>query len=378
MAFDRNRKSVPDLETKKHAAITLKTADPKHLTTLSNWLFICCGAVFCMIIIGAITRLSGSGLSMVEWRPMMGALPPLNDAEWQRVFELYKKTPEFIQVNSWMAVDDFKYIFFWEWFHRLFGRLIGVLYALPFFYFLVRGWIPGLYKAKLFGLLVLGGLQGVMGWYMVKSGLIDEPAVSHYRLAAHLSLAFLIYALMFWLALTFKKTARSVLSNQSKPLFIHALVVLFILTATIFWGAFVAGLDAGLVYNDTYPKMGKTWIPEEVWFYDPVWMNFIENHAGVQFTHRWLAKLTIVAVFSLTAHALIKQRKEFIFPLLSLLACAQLGLGIATLFSHVELTLAVLHQAGAVILLSALISAIHATKFKNEKKLDNNAKLSPA
>ncbi len=356
-----------NVNTEKQHTPTLENAPAYQLKALSYWLLFCCGAVFCMIIIGAVTRLSGSGLSMVEWRPMMGILPPLNQAEWLRVFELYKQTPEFIHKNYWMNVEDFKYIFFWEWFHRLFGRLIGMIYTLPFLFFLVRGWIPQGYKLKLFALLLLGGGQGLMGWYMVKSGLIDEPAVSHYRLAAHLGLAFLIYGLMFWLSMTFRKTARGVLPNPSKPLFTHGLGVLIILIITILWGAFVAGLDAGLVYNDGYPKMGDTWIPEEVWFYKPVWLNFIENHAGVQFIHRWLAKLTVLAIFSLTAHALIKQRKEFIFPLLALLVCGQLALGIATLFSHVELNLAVLHQAGAVILLSATLIALHTVKFTNRK-----------
>ncbi len=338
-----------------------------HLNIISNWLFFCCASVFCMIIVGAITRLSGSGLSMVEWRPLVGALPPMNEAEWLRIFELYKTSPEFQKTNFWMGVDDFKVIFFWEWFHRLMGRLLGLFFALPFIFFLAKKWIPKGYKLPLLGLLILGGLQGLMGWYMVKSGLVDMPAVSHYRLAAHLSLAFLIFGLMFWLGLTFRKRAKGIIGTFDDALYSHGWITLGVLTLTIFWGAYTAGLDAGLIYNDSYPKMGETWIPEEVWFYNqhrPFWTNFFETHAGVQFIHRWLAALTVLAVLSLALHAGIKKRQEKCFPLIGVWVFMQFGLGLITLFSSVQLHVAVMHQGGAVILLSLLITAIHAAKFQ--------------
>lgn len=317
-----------------------------------------------MIVIGAITRLSESGLSMVEWRPLMGALPPMSEEEWTRVFELYKQSPEYIKKNFWMDIHDFKSIFFWEWFHRFLGRLIGVLYALPFLFFLIRGWIPKGYKLKLLGLFFLGGAQGFMGWYMVKSGLVDTPAVSHYRLAAHLSLALLIHALMFWLALGFRKTARHIPPANDKNLYAFGWAVLGCLILTIFWGAYTAGLDAGLAYSDTFPKMGEHWIPQEVWFYEPVWVNFFELDEGVQFVHRWLAITTFFAVIAFVAFAGYKKRKEICFPLLGVMVFMQVGLGIATLFSQVHLHVAVTHQLGAVILLTLLLSCLHAVKFK--------------
>jgi len=340
----------------------MKHTEKNHNIALSNWLFACCGAVFLMIIIGAITRLTESGLSMVEWRPLIGALPPMNEIEWLRVFDLYKDSPEFQKKNFTMELAEFKNIFFWEWFHRLWGRMIGVIYALPFFFFLLRGWVPAGYKLKLFGLLILGGAQGFMGWYMVKSGLVDMPAVSHYRLAAHLSLAFLIYALMFWLALTLRKSAKDIVTKPNAALFKHGIGALCVLVITILWGAFTAGLDAGLVYNDSFPLMGGKVVPEEVWFYKPIWLNFFENHAGVQFVHRWLAIATVLAGLSITIHALIKKRREICFPLIGAMVLFQMGLGIATLMTNVNLHLATTHQAGAVLLLSFIIMGLHAVR----------------
>lgn len=342
----------------------------KYLYTLAYWLFFSAFCVFTMIIVGAITRLTGSGLSMVEWRPLVGTIPPLNDAEWSRVFELYKESPEFQKKNFWMGVDDFKIIFFWEWFHRLMGRLIGLIYALPLFFFLAKGWIPSGYKLRLFGLLILGGLQGLMGWYMVKSGLVDIPAVSHYRLAAHLSLAFLIISFLIWLGLSFRKIAAHTHTNPDSALYNHGLIALTFLALTICWGAYTAGLDAGLVYNDTFPHMGDNWIPEEVWFYKPVWLNFFENHAGVQFIHRWLAMITVAIVISFTMHAGYKNRTEKVFIFLGIFVLAQMTLGIVTLYSHVNLHAATAHQAGAVILLISLITCLHATRFTQPSQLN--------
>ncbi|PCJ99117.1 MAG: heme A synthase [Zetaproteobacteria bacterium] len=342
-----------------------------HLKSISYWLFFCCFSVFCMIIVGAITRLSESGLSIVEWKPLLGAIPPLNEQEWLRVFEQYKSSPEYHKKNFWMELSDFKSIFFWEWAHRLLGRLIGVFYALPFAFFLIKGWIPKGYKIKLFLALLMGGAQGFMGWYMVKSGLIDIPAVSHYRLAAHLSLALLIYGYMLWMGLSlYKIVSPSNKSNPDRALYTHGWITLIILTFTIFWGAFTAGLDAGLVYNDTFPKMGDTWLPEEIWFYKPLWLNFFENHAGVQFIHRWLAITTLITILSFVAHAVRKKRHEIWFPALGVFIFLQLGLGIATLFSNVSLPIAVLHQGFAVTILTLLLCAMHAVKFKQPVQPD--------
>ncbi len=304
--------------------------------------------VFAMAVIGAITRLTESGLSMVEWRPLIGALPPLNEAEWLRVFTLYQQSPEYQKTNIGMELSEFKNIFFWEWFHRLWGRLIGLAYALPLPYFWVRQQIPEGYKLKFFIGLVLGGLQGVMGWYMVKSGLVDRPSVSHFRLAAHLGLAFIIFSYLLWLAFSLQNKAPETSSFCLKR---HAWVTMFFIATTIIWGAYVAGLDAGLVYN-SWPKMGTYWIPPELQsimhiFFDPV---------SVQFTHRWVAMLTGVIVLSFAYRI-----KSFVLMSIVLL---QVGLGIIALLSQVSIIPAAMHQAGAFILIAVMI--FHLQKLRSK------------
>ena len=326
------------------------------------WLIVCNVFIFAMVMIGAITRLTESGLSMVEWKPLIGAIPPLNEQEWQRVFDLYRETPEFQKKNFWMGMDDFKTIFFWEWFHRLWGRLIGMVFALPFVFFLIRGWIPQGYKLKLFGILILGGLQGYMGWYMVQSGLVDQPAVSHYRLAAHLALALLIYSLILWNILDLRKIIRNKILRPDAFLYGFSWVCLGFLILTIFWGAYTAGLDAGLVYNDSFPMMGGRWIPSEVWYSQPYWVNLFENHAGVQFVHRWLAMATSLIILIFSLMSVLRGRTEIIFPLAAMMVLMQAALGILTLFSGVNIVLAAAHQAGAVILLSLILCCVHALR----------------
>lgn len=332
---------------------TLST-DPTiaHRRSIATWLFTCCGLVFVMVIVGAITRLTESGLSMVEWRPLIGALPPLNEAEWVRVFELYKQTPEFINKNAWMTLDDFKNIFFWEWFHRLLGRLIGIAYGLPLLWFAIKRQIPRGFGLPLTGLLILGGLQGYMGWYMVQSGLVDQPAVSHYRLAAHLGLAFLIFALLLKTGLHILKTPKITLP---RGLHVHLWVGLISLILTIFWGAYTAGLDAGLVYNDGFPKMGGAWLPPEPMPYSPLIINFLENHAHVQFSHRWLAILTTLIITSYWFHAKWRGTTNWAINALGIMVLIQFSLGIITLMTHVALPVATLHQGGALITLGLIV-----------------------
>jgi cytochrome c oxidase assembly protein subunit 15 len=310
-----------------------------HKNIISNWLFFTAFMVFAMAIIGAITRLTESGLSMVEWRPLIGALPPMNEAEWARVFALYQETPEYQHKNFGMDITEFKNIFFWEWFHRLWGRLIGIVYALPLVYFWLSRKIPESYKGKLLLGLVLGGSQAVMGWYMVESGLIDRPSVSHFRLAAHLSLAFVIFAYLLWLAFSLRNTKKCHTSFCLKR---HGWSALVILAITIIWGAFVAGLDAGLVYN-TWPKTGATWIPQELQAFGDV----IHEHASVQFIHRWIA---IFAGFMILTFAYRVKN----IPLAGMVFI-QIGLGIATLLTQVHIHLAAAHQAGAFILVGLMI-----------------------
>ncbi len=311
--------------------------------SISNWLFFVAFLVLAMAVIGAITRLTESGLSMVEWRPLIGAFPPLNEAEWQRVFALYQESPEYQKKNFGLTLDEFKQIFFWEWFHRFWGRLIGVTYALPYVYFLITKKIPKGFKLKLFLGLILGGLQGIMGWYMVKSGLVDRPSVSHFRLASHLGLAFIIYAYLLWLAFSirnFKATQGTFCQKR------HGWIAFASLGITIIWGAYVAGLDAGLVYN-TWPKMGMHWIPPELSsltsiFIDPV---------AVQFTHRWLA---IIAAFFVLSFA---WRVKSIA--LAVMIFIQIGLGIATLLTQVHIHIAATHQFGAFILVGLMVYHMH-------------------
>lgn len=325
---------------------------------LSLWLFTCAGFVFAMVVVGAITRLTESGLSMVEWRPLLGALPPLSDAEWERVFALYKDSPEYLKKNFWMTLTDFKHIFFWEWFHRLLGRTIGLVYALPLVFFWLKAMIPQGYKPKLLGLLALGGVQGLMGWIMVRSGLVDQPAVSHYRLAAHLLLALLIFSLLLRLG----HALRGIDSRPHRPLYLHGWITLIFAVCTILWGALTAGMDAGLVYNNTFPKMGAGWVPPEILQYSPLYLSFFEDHAGIQFMHRWLGIVTVSLGASLWLHAVSRRHSFPQIHALGLMVFVQLGLGITTLFSGVALLPAALHQTGAVVILGLLVISLQKLK----------------
>lgn len=333
-----------------------KSPHPNH-TPIIIWLYGVAALVFVMVIVGAITRLTDSGLSMVEWRPIYGFLPPMDAAEWERVFALYQASPEFQKKHFWMEMADFKKIFFWEWAHRVLGRLIGLAYGLPLLYFWLRGQIPKGFGMPLFGLFLLGGAQGLMGWYMVQSGLVDVPAVSHYRLAAHLGLAFLIFSLLIWVALSLRSPVNKGASPKSVG--VYAYIVLAFIIVTIIWGAFTAGMDAGLVYNDGFPKMGVEWIPNSLWQLSPVILNFIENPVGIQFTHRWLAMFTTALIVHFWLFARDRGFDPWPIKALTGMALAQMSLGIFTLISQVWLPIAVLHQAGALILLGLLVATLH-------------------
>ncbi|MGZ9107231.1 MAG: COX15/CtaA family protein [Micavibrio sp.] len=313
--------------------------------TISNWLILCAFMVFAMAVIGAVTRLTESGLSITEWKPVTGALPPLNEAAWQEQFERYKNTPEFAAKHFWMEIGDFKKIFFWEWLHRLWGRLIGLVYALPLLWFWMRRQLPPGSGWKFIALLALGGLQGFVGWFMVQSGLIDRPSVSHIRLALHLSMALVLFAFLLWLALDLRDpTPRQKSSRVSHT----GWGVLALLSLTILWGAFTAGLDAGKIYN-SFPLMGDSLIP-------PDFINPLTSAAGVQFIHRWLAVITMMAVLT---YAAATRKKTRVAPFLAMMVLVQIGLGLATLLSQVQIGLAALHQAGAITLLALLIISQH-------------------
>ena len=329
---------------------------------IAIWLLICCATIFGMIILGGITRLTGSGLSMVEWAPIMGILPPLNQAEWQETFLLYQQFPEYKLKNFDMSLSEFKSIFWFEYGHRLLGRSIGMIFLLPFLFFLFQGKIEKALTPKLITMFVLGGLQGLMGWYMVKSGLVNDPHVSQYRLTAHLGLAVIIYAYMFWVALGLLYPKISDVAKATNQKFVRlSLIITGIIIITILSGGFVAGTRAGFAFN-TFPLMDGQLIPVGLLELSPWWRNFFENIVTVQFNHRVLATLLflIIPVFwfkagkltgKLELQTLVRTGSHLLLAALAL----QITLGISTLLLVVPVALAAAHQAGAIILLTAAL-----------------------
>ena len=326
---------------------------------IAAWLLFCCAMIFLMVVIGGVTRLTESGLSITEWQPIEGALPPLNDAQWNAAFDAYRAIPQYAAIHADMTLDQFKGIYFWEYLHRLWGRIIGAAFALPFLYFLVRGQVSRALAPKLAGLFVLGGLQGALGWYMVESGLESRIEVSQYRLAAHLAMAVVIYLAMLWVALDLLRPW----SRHAAPGLKRAAgAVLLLVFTTLVAGAFVAGTRAGYLDN-TFPLMEGVFVPPDYWHLTPFWRNWFENLTSVQFDHRILAETSLVAVTILWL-ASFKARLSA-YPrnaLHALMAAAwlQVALGIATLLSVVYLPVAVSHQAGALLLLTAALVALHA------------------
>lgn len=322
------------------------------------WLLCCCALLFIMIVVGGVTRLTHSGLSMVEWQPIVGALPPLDQAQWEEVFHKYQQTPEYQQVNKGMSLAEFKQIFWWEYVHRLLGRAIGLVFLLPFLYFLLRGKIDRAWAPKLAGIFLLGGLQGALGWYMVKSGLVDDPRVSHYRLTAHLGLAFLIYAAMFWTALSLLYPRTTVaISDRQRSLRRFSWVVTGLIFLMVLLGGLVAGIRAGFAYN-TFPLMNGHWIPPEIFMLQPWYLNFFNNMATVQFNHRLIAWVLILLapLFWFRSRRLnLTARARLVCNLLLAMLAVQIMLGIATLVHVVPLSLAAAHQAGAVLLFSCAL-----------------------
>lgn len=333
---------------------------------IAVWLLLCCALVFAMVVVGGITRLTHSGLSIVEWQPLVGTLPPLSDAQWQETFEKYQRTPEYQKVNFGMSLGEFKGIFWWEYFHRLLGRLIGIAYFCPFAYFALRRRIPTGWTMRLWGIFLLGGLQGALGWYMVKSGLVDEPRVSQYRLTAHLGLAVAIYAAMFWAALGLLRPLPSpqhadpaVCRFKRQASWLAGLVFLMILT-----GGLVAGIRAGFAYN-TFPTMNGHWIPPEIFMLEPWYLNFFNNMATVQFDHRliaWMLALLVPWFWWRGLRLSLTPRARLAGHLLLAALVMQVALGIATLLLVVPVPLAAAHQAGAVLLLSASLWNAHSLR----------------
>jgi len=329
---------------------------------VSVWLLICCVMIFAMVVLGGATRLTGSGLSMVEWDPIFGIVPPLDEQTWEKDFARYRESPEYKKINIGMDLDGFKSIYWYEFSHRLLGRSIGSVFLLPFLYFLVRRMLTPRLIPRLAIAFVLGGLQGLLGWYMVKSGLVDRPHVSQYRLTAHLSLALLIYGYLLWLLFDVLFPPGKTPATSARITKKAASYLLGLVSITIVSGGFVAGLKAGLAYN-TFPKMGDQWLPPAGWMLQPGWRNLFENIATVQFDHRLLAMLTFVSIVVFWYYAkrtpAMSRGTRTGLHLLLLTAVAQVSLGISTLLLHVPVVLGVTHQAGALTLLSVTLFVNH-------------------
>ncbi len=324
------------------------------------WLLAIAAMIFAMAVIGAITRLTESGLSIMEWAPFSGALPPLSQAEWERLFGLYQQIPEYKLQNAGMSLADFQQIFWWEWIHRLWGRLIGVVFLVPFLWFLWKRRLPGWFKPHGWALLLLGGAQGALGWFMVASGFAERTDVSQYRLAAHLFLALALYAYVVWLALRLARPAPAALA-AARGLRRGLKALLMLLAVTIVSGAFVAGLDAGLTYN-SYPLMDGHLVPRGYWMQEPPLSNLFENVAAVQFNHRLLTHLTALLALGLWVWSwrlALPAPARRALAALGLLVLLQIGLGIVTLLAAVPVVLGALHQAGAILVLTATLAALY-------------------
>ena len=340
----------------------LQIPEPKR-RHLRLWLWAVAAMTLGVLIVGGITRLTHSGLSMVEWDPLFGIIPPLNDAQWHEVFDRYRQFPEYQQLRQGMTLAEFKFIFFWEYIHRVIARTIGIVFAVPLGFFAVRGYLNRPLALRAIALFALGGMQGVMGWLMVASGLVDRPSVSHYRLAAHLSLAFLIFGYAVWLAreMRVKENPPSVNGRALQRMKRGLVMVGWLLALQIIWGAFVAGLKAGFLAN-TFPLMGGRLIPAQLLDLSPVFSNFFENQVTVQWMHRVIGTVLgvaviVVALQTLNAELDRKSRRWAVTLLVTVLL--QYLLGVLTLVNAVPVALGVSHQAMAMVLFGIWVMAVH-------------------
>lgn len=359
---------------------------------IAYWLLGMSGLVAAMVTIGGVTRLTRSGLSMTDWS-ITGRMPPTTQERWEEEFEIYKQFPEYQQRKS-MTLDEFKFIFWWEYGHRMMGRFLGVAFTGPLVYFAARGKIPRWLAPRLGGLFALGGMQGLIGWWMVKSGLdvdtssargdmTQEIRVSPYRLATHLSMAFTTYTALLWTAMDILNPARVAQTRAAQinnpQILKHAAFLrrfalgnTALIATTVLSGAYVAGNDAGRAYN-SFPKMGDEWIPSEILALSPVWKNFTENTATVQFDHRVLAMSSLASIATMYGQARYNLNGTFwkaappyvrlIFNKIAVMSAAQVGLGISTLLLYVPVPLAAVHQAGSLVLLTFSLATAHSLKF---------------
>jgi cytochrome c oxidase assembly protein subunit 15 len=333
---------------------------------VSCWLLACALLVVMMVLVGGYTRLSGSGLSITTWRPIHGTLPPLNQTEWQEEFDAYRASPQYQKINKGMSMEEFRAIFWPEYLHRLLGRVVGLAFFIPYLFFLMRKSLSRPFAWRLAGIFALGGLQGLMGWLMVKSGLVDMPRVSHIRLAAHLGLALTILSFILWAWLDITQPKRSSTTNNTAPRWYK--IWFSFMCLQIVLGAFMAGLHAGLIYN-TYPTMNGQWIPDGLFSMSPIYINFFENITMVQFMHR---KLALVVAFGFLFWWFC--HRAYVRHLMLVKACAavaltiavQFALGVFTLLHQSPLALALTHQMVAVVLLMLAVVLLHGLTGKNK------------
>lgn len=340
----------------------LQIPEPKR-RHLRIWLWAVAAMTLGVLIVGGITRLTHSGLSMVEWDPLFGIIPPLNDAQWHEVFDRYRQFPEYRQLRQGMSLAEFKFIFFWEYIHRVIARTIGIVFAVPLLYFAARGYLNRPLALRAVALFALGGMQGVMGWLMVQSGLVDRPSVSHFRLAAHLGLAFLIFGYALWLARELRVTAErpSVAPGAHRLLRLGLAGLGVLLALQVVWGAFVAGLKAGFMLN-TFPLMAGGLVPPDLLRLEPALLNFVQNPIAVQWTHRVLGTLLGVAAIGFyfaVRRAQVDAQSRRLNGVLLALIVGQYALGVLTLVRLVPVSLAVTHQATALVLFGAWLWWVH-------------------
>ncbi|EMQ94583.1 COX15/CtaA family protein [Xanthomarina gelatinilytica] len=334
-------------------------AKQKDNKNVIYWLLTGCILIFIMVVVGGITRLTDSGLSISNYKLITGTIPPIGEAEWQEAFELYQQYPEYQKLHSHFTLEDFKGIYFWEWLHRVIGRLIGLVFIFPFIYFLITKQLTKKTIKKCLVLLVLGGFQGFLGWYMVKSGLVDMPDVSHFRLAAHLTTAFLTFAATLWVALDLMYPNKKIIDKKFRNLIIVSYLALIF---QIVYGAFVAGLKAGLLHNH-WPFMNEgKFMHETVYILEPFYKNLIENPSGIQFIHRTFAYVVVVFILIIWYQgkkmSLTKLQNKALDALF-ILVFVQFLLGVLTIIYQVPLWLGVAHQVGAFFLLSAMTFTLH-------------------
>lgn len=339
---------------------------PEAKRCIAAWLLLCAMLVATMVLVGGYTRLSGSGLSITNWKPIHGVIPPIGEAEWQQEFDSYKQSPQYIKVNNDMTLEGFKAIFWPEFYHRLLGRAIGIIFFAPLLWFAARREISKRFTLRLVYIFAFGGLQGAVGWFMVKSGLVDVPNVSHLRLSLHLLLAFLIFAFLWWSMLDILRADQA----EQAPKAMRAGIVAFValLFVQILFGAFMAGLHAGLIFN-TFPDMNGQWVPPDLLAMEPRWLNPIENITTVQFIHRWLAKALLVFYilwwWNFRKFA-IGFRTKRMLHLTFFLLVFQFALGVATLLHQVPLPLALAHQFTALVLFAASLTLWHSLRKCNQ------------